>query len=135
MAKVTCLLLVALLVGALFSCGRREEPSEPPQLTSQAQEFVELLAQEDFPRAVASFDSVMKDAMPSDRLREAWKGLVAESGAFKRRTAARMEKVQQYDVVFVTCEFEKRILDIKVVFDSAGQISGLWFVPPQSSGG
>ena len=135
MAKETCLLLVALLVGGVFSCGRREEPSESRELKSQAQEFVELLAQEDFPAAVASFDSVMKDAMPSDKLREVWKGLVAESGAFKRHTAARMEKVQQYDVVFVTCEFEKRILDIKVVFDSTGQVSGLWFVPPQSSGG
>ena len=128
MKKAVSLLLVTVVVGLLFSCGREQQPSRLPELKAQAEEFVELLAQEDFQSAVESFDSVMKDTMPADKLREAWKALVAESGAFQRRVAVRTEKVQQYDIVFVTWEFGKRLLDIKVVFNSAGQISGLWFV-------
>ena len=31
----------------------------------------------------------------------------------------------------LTCEFENGSADLKVVFNRAGQISGLWNVPPQ----
>ena len=135
MKRAVCLVAVASFVGLLFSCGRQEEAAESPELKAQAEEFVELLVQEDFSRAAESFDSVIKGVMPPDKLHEVWKALVAESGAFQRRIPTRTEKAGQYDVAFVTCEFEKRVLDIKVVFNSAGQITGLWFVPPQPSGG
>ena len=134
MKRAVCLVAVACFVGLLFSCGRQEEAAKSPELKAQAEEFVELLVQEDFSRAAESLDSVMKGVIPPDKLREAWKALVAESGGYQRRIASRTEKLQQYDIVFVTCEFEKRVRDIKVVFNNAGEITGLWFVPPGASG-
>ena len=39
------------------------------------------------------------------------------------------DRTQGYDVVFVTCQFEQTLLDVKVVFDASGQIAGLFFLP------
>ena len=43
------------------------------------------------------------------------------------------EKHAQFDIVIVTCEFEKRMIDIKVVFNRKKEVTGLWFLPAQKS--
>ncbi|MGZ5515257.1 MAG: alpha/beta fold hydrolase, partial [Candidatus Aminicenantales bacterium] len=53
----------------------------------------------------------------------------AQLGAFKKQAGARREELQGYDIVLVTCEFEKATLDARVVFDKTGKIAGLGFVP------
>jgi hypothetical protein len=37
-----------------------------------------------------------------------------------------------YQIALVTCQFERTLLDIKVVFDSQNQIAGLFFVQTNS---
>ena len=64
-----------------------------------------------------------------DKLEAMWAGLPGKLGAFKRQTAARQDKLGAYDIVLVTCEFEKLTLDVRVVFDRAGRIAGFQFVP------
>jgi len=44
----------------------------------------------------------------------------------------RTEKVQGYDVVLVTCQFEKLTLDTKVVLNSERKVAGLFFVPSRA---
>jgi hypothetical protein len=83
----------------------------------------------EFAGATADFDSTMKAAMLPEKFAETWKTLQAQVGAFKSQGAARQEKVSQYDIVYVTCEFEKMPLDIKITFNSAGQVAGLFFAP------
>src|SRR6185369_2655738 len=51
------------------------------------------------------------------------------AGAFTRQVGTRTEKQGQYDIVYVTCEFERASIDAKVVFSQSGQISGLFFAP------
>ncbi len=84
---------------------------------------------EDFANAVKNFDNTMKGVMPEAKLQEAWQGLLAQSGSFKKQTGVRQTQEQGFDIVFVTCEFEKSTLNIKVVFNKTNEISGLWFVP------
>ena len=91
--------------------------------------FVDDLAKRNFRDAVKGFDAIMKAAMPAAKLSEAWDGLIKQAGPFQRQLDTRSEKIQQYDTIFVTCQFEHTPLDVKVVFDSESQISGLWFVP------
>jgi hypothetical protein len=38
-------------------------------------------------------------------------------------------KQQGFETVCVTCEFERAVLDAKLVFNTDGRIQGLWFVP------
>ncbi len=71
-------------------------------------------------------------ALPPAKLQQTWKSLLTQVGAFKSQLGVRTEKVQRYDVVFVSCEFVLSPLDAKVVFNSAKQIAGLFFVPTQA---
>lgn len=93
------------------------------------QRFVDLLARGEFDAAVAGFDATMKGALPAPKLKEAWSGVVASVGPFQKQGAARLESAGGYDIVHVTCVFEKASLDAKVVFNATGQVAGLFFAP------
>ncbi|UCF42875.1 MAG: DUF3887 domain-containing protein, partial [Planctomycetota bacterium] len=108
---------------------QREQIAQQAGPTVLAGEFVELLVKGNFSAATKNFDATMRQAMPPERLADVWKGLVGQSGVFKEQIGTRTEKTPGFDIVYVTCEFEKGPLDIKVVYDSKRQVSGLWFVP------
>ncbi len=75
----------------------------------------------------ARFDDTMKTAFPLDQVKQAREGLVAQAGRLERQIDARAVKLEQYDIVYVTYELEKGSVDVKMVFDEAGQIAGLFF--------
>jgi hypothetical protein len=99
------------------------------EVTSTGKQFVELLSKEDFAGAAARFDDTMKTALPEPKLRETWQTLQAQAGPFQKQLGVRATKLGGYDVVLVTCQFERMALDTKVVFDTKGWVAGLFFVP------
>jgi hypothetical protein len=105
--------------------------AEPSALQTSAEQFIDRMAKGDFAAAVGDFDATMTQAMPAPALKQTWEALVSQCGAFQKRAGFRTEKFQQYDITYVTCQFEKTALDAKVVFNAAGKISGLFFVPVQ----
>ena len=133
MEKWGYVVLLTVLTGALASCSTQPEASKPGDLVTSAKEFIELLTNGNFSKAVERFDGTMKVALPPEKLQEVWKSLTTEFCSFKRQLGTKTEKVQGHDVVFVTCEFEKTTLDARIVFDPARRVSGLWFAPSESS--
>lgn len=104
-------------------------PAWGADMTVSAKQFVDLLAKKDFTAAVERYDGVMASALPEPKLREAWESLQSQTGPFRKQIRTRTEKVPGYDVVLVTCQFEKAFVDTKVVFDSNGKVAGLFFLP------
>jgi pimeloyl-ACP methyl ester carboxylesterase len=102
--------------------------------TETANHFVQLLIDGKFDKAVADFDAVMLKVMPADQLKKTWESVLADAGAYKKTLETRSETVGIYLVVNVTCEFAKRPLDVRVVFNKAGKISGLQFRPAAPKG-
>jgi dienelactone hydrolase len=99
-------------------------------LTAKARQFLEALEKGDFKLAVRDFDETMLKVSGPDKLETLWTSqLPKQLGAFKRQTAARREELGGYEIVLVTCEFEKATLDARVAFDKAGKIAGFGFVP------
>jgi CubicO group peptidase (beta-lactamase class C family)/dienelactone hydrolase len=96
--------------------------------TELARTLVSDMAAGRFDQAVGLFDPTMKQALPADQLKEAWDGLGKQYGAFQRATGARTEKIRQYEVVYVMCEFQRAKLETKVVFTSENKVTGLFFV-------
>jgi len=94
-----------------------------------AKTLVAQMAAGHFDKAVEPFDPTMTSALPSNKSKEVWDGLTKQHGLFRRANETTMEKVQQYEVVYVTCEFQRGKLDTKVVFTSENKITGLFFVP------
>ena len=128
----------AVLVAIALAAVHAQAEEKPLRVASQdqpakrldiAKGLVAQMAAGQFDKAVEPFDPIMKSALPADKLKEVWDGLTKQYGPFQRATENRTEKVQQYEVVFVTCEFQQRKLDTKVVFTSENKITGLFFVP------
>jgi len=123
----------AVFVVALPRDAAAEETGPRPDLAASAERFVARLEQGDFAGAAKDFDQTMARAMPPEKLEGAWKSIVAQSGPLKRRARVDVVKVPKYDVAVVTCEFEKSTLDVKVVYDAEGKVTGLWFAPSESA--
>jgi dienelactone hydrolase len=100
---------------------------EPPKIEERARALVTALGKEDFAGAAKDFDEAMNKALPPDKLGDVWKGIIKQVGPLKKQGAVTAEKVKQYEVRWVACEFEKATLYTRVVFDAEGRVTGLSF--------
>ena len=128
-----CLAMVALLSEAPDARAAPDTGSPDATPQDSATRFVDLLAAGDFATAVKSFDDAMKQALPPDRLAGVWHGILAQAGRYQKRLGVRGGEDAGYRVAFVKCRFESATLEAKVVFDTAGRIAGLFFVPAQAA--
>ena len=104
-----------------------------PTSTQLADRMVDSMAKGDFTAATKDFDAAMNAAMSAEKLGQTWSQLTAQTGAFKSRTGSREAQEAGYQTIYVTCQFEKTVMDIKVVFNKDGKIGGLWFAPHVSA--
>lgn len=104
-------------------------PVRAADVVAAGKDFVNLLVKGEFATAVTRYDETMATALPEPKLREAWDKLQSQAGDFRRQLRVRAEKDREYDVVLVTCQFEKAVVDAKVVFNSNGKVAGLFFLP------
>jgi len=124
------LILVLLMCVISNATGRAQQGSTAnTDVVTLAKKFVEMLSQNNYAGAVATFDDTVRAAMPPDKIQETWNAVISQAGGFKRQVRTRTQKSSGYDIVLVTCEFEKTLLDIKLVFDQSRHIAGLFFVP------
>ncbi len=103
--------------------------SATPDLDTLAITFVNLLEEGRFEDAAELFNEQMAEALPPQELEAAWNDLTGRVGEFKEITEVKVTEEEGYRVVYVTCDFAKTALDVKIVFDDDGKIAGLWFVP------
>ncbi len=113
-------------------------PAQSSAHVADAQAFVSLVAEGSYPAAEATFDATMQQAIPVDKLRQTWEGLVQQYGQFKEQLSATGSQVQQngvqYQTVVVTCAFEKATLDIHVTYGPDGKVAGLQVTPAKGAG-
>jgi len=134
MKKYIFFLLAAILAifwPAAFVFSNQSEKPQAEDVIALAKHSLELLKKEDFSGFFNSFDNTMKNALPLEKLQGTWKSVIGQVGAFKKQVDIRTEKVQEYDVAVITCEFEKAMLDIRIAFNKEKQVSGLFFLPSQ----
>jgi len=107
------------------------DPTSFDDLKAQAQTFVIQLLKEDFPAVVSQFDPQMTSALTPSQLRESWKTVIMEAGNLLQLAVNRTAEMEGYRMVFVKCQFENTAVDVQVVFNSEGLISGLNFSPQE----
>ncbi len=91
-----------------------------------AKSFVDLLSRDDFGAAVGYFDEVMAENMSPEVLSHIWADLQDKNGAYKGQKGSWTERYRGADIVFVTCEFDRALIDLKVVINQDNKISGFW---------
>jgi len=125
-AVFTVVLMFLLAVGVVY----RLRPNSASQaLVTRAREVVQLQANGDFAGAEKNFDQTMKDALPPEKLKDLWQ----KFGKFTDIEGTRTENLFIFQIVYVTTEFESQTVDFKIVFNTRGQVSGLWIVPSAAS--
>ncbi len=135
MKKAVFILSTFFLSCLFISCGAEQKVPNKADIVTLATDYFELLRQGEYIEAVKNYDSTMTDALPPDKLEEIWSLFMSQAGAFKRQAGVRTEKADEYDVVFISCEFENMNVALKIVFNSDRQIAGMFFVEgedPQS---
>ena len=120
--RTALLLTLAVLVTSAFLLNAKGD--QPADCVPAAEAFVAAHAKGDFKAAMKDFDDAMKKASPADKMEEVWKQIVTQVGPFQKQVSTRQEKEGKYDVVYVTCQFEKTQLDVRVVFTAEKQITG-----------
>jgi len=124
------------LVLALFSTAAIPFPAfnaiqAEDTLTVKARALITAMEKGDVQGAGRDFDETMRKVFGPEKIEAMWRTQLPDQlGAFKKQGAARRDRHEDYEIVLVTCEFEKATLDARVVFDKAGRIAGLGFVPP-----
>ena len=96
-------------------------------LNRNFKEFIELLAKGDFAGALGRCDETMKTGSLEPTLRETWQNIQVLIGPFQKQLGVRAAKLDGDDVALVTCQFERRALDMKVWFDAKGRVTGFFF--------
>lgn len=121
-------LTLSLLTSLLGSAAAQDkEQTKPASREAAAKAFVTLLGKGEFAKATETFDATMLKVLPAAELKKTWEKVTADAGAFKRQLGTRQETKGKYDIVFVTCEFEKKKLDARIAYDKEAKISGLFF--------
>src|SRR5260370_2691764 len=119
----------ALVVCVVFAAaGARAEDFQ-----ARSKEVVTQLAAREFDKVEARFDATMSAVSPVAKLAETWAAILAQAGSFKSITGTRQQTWKNYEIVFVTTEFERAVADLKFVWDSQAHIAGFFIVPSQSS--
>lgn len=106
---------------------RRDSQAGP--FDSSARNFITLLSNGEFQQAATSFDDTMKRVLPPQKLSEAWNQLIREVGALQEQGEIHHTSSGDYQIVDVSCTFQRGNRVVRVTFDKAGQISGLFFRP------
>src|SRR5262245_60750592 len=84
-----------------------EEKKAEAARVAKAKGLVEALFKEDWAAAGKDFDAAMKKALPEAKLKEIPAKLKGAVGAFRKQLGTRTETAGKYEVVYVTCDFEK----------------------------
>jgi len=127
--SVLAVVLLAVLSCVALTNAKAANQAAEKKPVALAKEFVRLLVNEKFSAATKNFDATMKKSLPVEKLAETWRTTTGRAGLFKQQLGTRLEKFLGSYIVYVTCEFEKGPMDVKVVYDDKRQVSGLFFIP------
>lgn len=127
-----CVLLCAVLAFSALACRPAPKPLTREELIELAERFVGYTAAGKHSEAVKMMDSAMKSAMPENKLAELWSNLTSQLGAYRSAPRSKYADEAGYRVVYITVAFANAEIEIKVVFDAAGRVAGLWLGQPQT---
>ena len=106
------------------------------QLFAQVNKNVEISKQvincfqkNEYVKIIELFDTTMKTALPAEKLKLVWDDLNNKCGKFQKMSDITVDKIQNYDITYVLCHFEKVSLKMKTAFNDKHEIAGLFFIP------
>lgn len=123
--------LTALVLGIVLWAAAAVQQRQGSQhdWESRALQFVQLLHEGRWSEARAWFDPRMAEFFVGNKLAETWQGLLSQVGSFEATESVSRRQQGAFQVVDVTTKFTNARINVRVVFDAEGRVSGLWFLP------
>jgi uncharacterized membrane protein YhfC len=126
-------LLIVLLSSLLAPVFPAQQPAD--DLKEKALAFIEQLVQGEYTGAVGSFDPTMRDALPAAKLQSLWEDLTQRFGPYQSTGPVTTDTRGEYTGVVVETHFERAVVNLRVVFNTDGQISGFFYTPSRVTTG
>ncbi|MGB9200291.1 alpha/beta fold hydrolase [Methanobacterium sp.] len=104
-------------------------PVPKDNLDTLSQLFIGQLLKGDFSEATIQFDDRMKKTISETKLQQSWEDVTNESGILLQLTPTRSSNNDGYRIIVIKCRFQRFDVDVQLVFNEQGKISGLNFTP------
>jgi hypothetical protein len=119
--------LLAALIALLVACALPVDaaPKAGADIVAVARETVARLERQDYAAVHASFNPRLQEAMPEADVRKVWTALVKKRGALKSTGGPVTRPNGKLRAVAIPAQFERGEVEIEVVFNDAGEVSGL----------
>lgn len=138
---ITLLISITLLINITLLTGCVTTEDQPPEPTEQTIQQIARQLQYHFANNTLTqteFNTIFSDDIKTQitlaQLLEIWNQIIAAYGDFIQITNTRTTQENNYEVVYLTCEYTKfGFLDTRIVFNETKLISGLQFVPTDLS--
>ena len=136
--------LISLFAAALFSLfpatvatghsvakpkARVSAHSQDARLEASARALLTSFLAGRYEETGKDFDETMKTALPPERLAKQADELKEMAGAYRSIAKVQIATEQGHRVVNLICSYEKRLIDVKVVFDPKAKVTALFFMP------
>jgi len=118
--------LIILIIVLVFGSSLNAQTDKKIEISKQ---LLTAFQKNDYDKVMTHFDQTMKTALPKEKLKDIWTTLEIQCGSYVKSGEITTDKYQTYDIVYILCEFKNVKLKMKTVFDTKGQIAGLFFVP------
>jgi uncharacterized protein len=134
--RVRVLCVITMIAAVLISLvASAQTPAQAPvkqDFEALARAVTADLVAGRYEKVAARYTEQMAQALPADKLAASWDGVIGQLGAFQSITSVEHEESSGYHVVFVTCQFDRLSLTLRLVFNSLGQFAGFSSVQPGS---
>ena len=124
---------VCLVAVLGFCAGECLATEQDPRLSELAAKALSELTSGNYAAFSARVEESLKPYLTEAKLQESWEKITEQAGAFKSSGPVRQEKDKGFRYVIIACQFEKATLDVRLIFNSRRQISGLVFAPGAAS--
>lgn len=94
-----------------------------------AVQITKSLVRGDYKAIRPRFNQVMKDSLQNNELKATWDDVTKGFGEFQSIKKTREEKYFSYQIIYCTVEFTKGKINVELIFDADGKVTGLWFKP------
>ncbi|MGB9746767.1 MAG: DUF3887 domain-containing protein [Bacteroidales bacterium] len=98
-------------------------------LEKKAKEILILLDSGKYTEITRMFDERLNKGLPPQKLEKSWKDLIYQVGPFQGLEQIRSEPYVGSTIVICTGKFGDLLVDLKLQFNGAGQVSALYFLP------
>lgn len=122
------LFLLFICIAAAFA----QAPSskrDPKSCTTIAESILKSFENGDFATVPARFDQRLKEGLTASKLEVSWNDMIRQLGPYKGIQETRSEMFVGSTIIYCVCLFGQYPVDFKTVYNGAGMITGLYFLP------